>query len=208
MLCDMAALQVAPRTWGYRETAGRFHGAPRPQGGWGLPPPPDEPLLPPDLVGIFAPWATQALRAAGERGARAAARAHRVQFARSDRHATCHGGSGHQGPGVRGTDAYSSAPRGRRTCASSTATTASRGESVSTRYHAPRRNVPPVAAPLTRAHCCSITEPIGVAGVYYGESGAPAWCRISRVAGSRVFAQRVGSVWVRCARDCGERHVA
>src|SRR5205823_14698390 len=106
------------------------------------------------------------------------------------------------------TDANSSAPRGSRTCCASTATTASRDESCTTRYHAPRRNPPPVATPLTRAHCCSITEPVGVAGLYYGESGAPAWCRISRVAGSRVFAQRVGSVWVRCARDCGERHVA
>src|SRR2546429_9792993 len=93
------------------------------------------------------------------------------------------------------TDANSSAPRGSRTCCSSTATTASRDESWTTRYHAPRRNPPPVAAPLTRAHCCSITEPIVVAGLYDdGVSGVPAWCRFYRVAGPFLLSPAWGKL--------------
>src|SRR5438105_11624279 len=103
------------------------------------------------------------------------------------------------------TDANSSAPRGRRTCCASTATTTSRDDRRTTRYHAPRRNPPPVAAPFTRAHCCSITEPVVVAGPYDVVIGSRASCVTSRAAGSCVFAQRVGNVWVRCVRDCEEQ---
>src|SRR4029077_19818852 len=106
------------------------------------------------------------------------------------------------------TDANSSDPRGRRTSCASTATTASRDVSPTTRYHAPRRNPPPVAAPFTRGHCCSITESVVVADLYDGTLAARASCVTSRAAGSRVFAQRVGNVWVRCVWDCGERRAA
>lgn len=65
-----------------------------------LAPPPDEPLLPADLVDPIAARAAQALRAPAEWRALPAARAHRVQRPRPHRRLSGIGGTRHEGPGV------------------------------------------------------------------------------------------------------------